>query len=126
MEALKSVYKSVEDIDYMVGCLAEQPRPQGYIISDTAFYVFIMNASRRLLCDRFYQARAHLTSQVALLSSVSGVQRAKLDWCESRASHGTGSAFGSSVRRSVRQLHPSMDLSSVTSGKTYKYLCDVT
>ena len=57
VEALKSVYKSVEDIDFMVGFLAEQPRPTGYIISDTAFYVFIMNASRRLMCDRFYQAR---------------------------------------------------------------------
>ena len=51
------MYKSVEDIDYMVGCLAEQPRPKNYIISDTAFYVFIMNASRRLFCDRFFQAR---------------------------------------------------------------------
>ena len=60
IEALKSVYKSVEDIDYMVGCLAEQPRPKNYIISDTAFYVFIMNASRRLFCDRFFQVRACL------------------------------------------------------------------
>ncbi|KAK9827996.1 hypothetical protein WJX81_006931 [Elliptochloris bilobata] len=55
VKAIKSVYKSVEDIDYMVGCFAESPRPKGYVISDTAFYVFIMNASRRLLCDRFYQ-----------------------------------------------------------------------
>ncbi len=58
MEAIRSVYKDVEEIDYLVGCLAESPRPSGYVISDTAFYVFIMNASRRLLCDRFYQARA--------------------------------------------------------------------
>ena len=54
-EELSSVYTSVEDVDFLVGCLAESPRPEGYIISETAFYVFIMNASRRLLCDRFYQ-----------------------------------------------------------------------
>ncbi|KAK9825686.1 hypothetical protein WJX81_004113 [Elliptochloris bilobata] len=55
VEAVKSVYKSVEDIDFMVGLLAESPRPKGFIITDTSFYVFIMNASRRLMCDRFYQ-----------------------------------------------------------------------
>ena len=54
-EELSSVYANVEDVDFLVGCLAESPRPDGYIISETAFYVFIMNASRRLLCDRFYQ-----------------------------------------------------------------------
>lgn len=55
VEELKSVYKSIEDVDYLTGCLAESPRPKGYVISNTAFYVFIMNASRRILCDRFYQ-----------------------------------------------------------------------
>ena len=49
------MYASVEDVDFLVGCLAENPRPEGYLISETAFYVFIMNASRRLLCDRFFQ-----------------------------------------------------------------------
>ena len=53
---MKAIYKSVEDVDYLVGVLAESPRPKGYIISETSFYVFIMNASRRLLCDRFFQA----------------------------------------------------------------------
>jgi len=53
--ALKSVYKSVEDVDFLVGCLAESPRPRGYALSNVAFYIFIINASRRLLCDRFYQ-----------------------------------------------------------------------
>ena len=51
------MYASVEDVDFLVGCLAESPRPEGYLISETAFYVFIMNASRRLLCDRFYQVQ---------------------------------------------------------------------
>ena len=58
VEDIKSVYKDVEDVDFLVGTLAESPRPKGYIISETSFYVFIMNASRRLLCDRFFQARA--------------------------------------------------------------------
>jgi len=53
--ALKSVYKSVDDVDFLVGCLAESPRPKGYAISNVQFYIFIINASRRLLCDRFYQ-----------------------------------------------------------------------
>jgi hypothetical protein len=54
---LAEVYADVEDVDFLVGTLAESPRPKGYLISNTAFYVFIMNASRRLLCDRFYQVR---------------------------------------------------------------------
>ena len=52
---LAEVYADVEEVDFLVGCLAESPRPKGYLISETAFYVFIMNASRRLQCDRFYQ-----------------------------------------------------------------------
>lgn len=53
---MKAVYKDVEDVDFLVGTPAESPRPKGYLISETAFYVFIMNASRRLLCDRIFQA----------------------------------------------------------------------
>ena len=103
MEALKSVYKSVEDIDYLVGCLAEQPRPKGYVISDTAFYVFIMNASRRLLCDRFYQVRARLTLQA--LSQPFRFRccesRNPTPWCEVHASHGTGVVAACFDMRSV-------------------------
>lgn len=65
-EALKSVYKSVEHVDFVVGCLAESPRPKGYVISDVQFYVFIISASRRLLCDRFYQV-GHMTMAVSML-----------------------------------------------------------
>ena len=55
---LAEVYDNVEEVDFLAGCLAESPRPKGYLISETAFYVFIMNASRRLLCDRFFQVRS--------------------------------------------------------------------
>ena len=60
------MYASVEDVDFLVGCLAENPRPDGYLISETAFYVFIMNASRRLLCDRFYQVGDRVQSAPGL------------------------------------------------------------
>lgn len=65
VEELRSVYKSVEDVEFLVGCLAESPRPSGYVISNTAFYVFIINASRRILCDRFYQ----VTQLIVVLQS---------------------------------------------------------
>jgi Animal haem peroxidase len=43
----------VEDLDLMIGLLAEAP-PRGFAISDTAFRVFILMASRRLKSDRFF------------------------------------------------------------------------
>jgi hypothetical protein len=45
---------NVEDVDTVVGWLAEQPRPHGFAISETQFQVFILNASRRLFSDRFF------------------------------------------------------------------------
>lgn len=49
---LKDVYRSVDDIDTMVGLYAENP-PRGFGFSDTAFRIFILMASRRLQSDRF-------------------------------------------------------------------------
>jgi heme peroxidase/catalase len=49
---LKDVYRSVDDIDTMVGLFAENP-PTGFGFSDTAFRIFILMASRRLQSDRF-------------------------------------------------------------------------
>jgi hypothetical protein len=45
---------NVEDVDTVVGWLAESTRPHGYAISETQFVVFILNASRRLFSDRFF------------------------------------------------------------------------
>ncbi len=45
---------NVEDVDTVVGWLAEPVRPHGYAISETQFVVFILNASRRLFSDRFF------------------------------------------------------------------------
>jgi hypothetical protein len=45
---------NVEDVDTVVGTLAEFTRPHGFAISETQFVVFILNASRRLFSDRFF------------------------------------------------------------------------
>jgi hypothetical protein len=52
---LKRLYDNdVEKIDTLVGQLAETVRPDGFAFGETAFQIFIMNASRRLMADRFY------------------------------------------------------------------------
>ncbi len=48
-----SMVDNVEDVDTVVGFLAEPTRPHGFGISETQFVVFILNASRRLFTDRF-------------------------------------------------------------------------
>lgn len=49
-----SLVDNVEDLDLVVGFLAESVRPHGFAISETQFVVFIVNASRRLFSDRFF------------------------------------------------------------------------
>ena len=49
-----TVVDNVEDLDTVVGWLAEFRRPHGFAISETQFTVFIINASRRLFSDRFF------------------------------------------------------------------------
>jgi hypothetical protein len=49
-----SMVDNVEDLDTVVGWLAESTRPHGFAISETQFVVFILNASRRLYSDRFF------------------------------------------------------------------------
>ncbi|WP_419222510.1 peroxidase family protein [Gordonia sp. CPCC 206044] len=50
---LEGVYGHVDDVDLMIGLYAE-PKPDGFGFSDTAFRLFILMASRRLSCDRFF------------------------------------------------------------------------
>ena len=58
LRRLKEVYgderDSVEQLDLMVGTLAEGVRPSGFGFGETLFQIFILNASRRLQADRFY------------------------------------------------------------------------
>ncbi len=49
-----AVVDNIEDVDTVVGWLAEFTRPHGFAISETQFVVFILNASRRLFSDRFF------------------------------------------------------------------------
>jgi Animal haem peroxidase len=51
---LESVYDDVEDLDLLIGTLAESRRPNGFGFGETVFQVFIVSASRRLQADRFY------------------------------------------------------------------------
>jgi hypothetical protein len=49
-----SMVDNIEDVDIVVGFLAETTRPHGYAISETQFHIFIINASRPLFSDRFF------------------------------------------------------------------------
>ncbi|MBV9206939.1 MAG: catalase [Actinobacteria bacterium] len=49
---MKELYRSIDEVDTMVGLFAETP-PPGFGFSDTAFRIFILMASRRLQSDRF-------------------------------------------------------------------------
>jgi hypothetical protein len=49
-----STVDNIEDVDIVVGYLAEMTRPHGFAISETQFHLFILNASRRLFSDRFF------------------------------------------------------------------------
>jgi Animal haem peroxidase len=55
---LREVYSSVEQVDLLVGTLAESNArngsPPGFGFSDTVFRIFILMASRRLKSDRFF------------------------------------------------------------------------
>jgi hypothetical protein len=54
LKALKQVYDSIDDVDLLVGNLAEMRRPTGFGFGETLFEIFILNASRRLQADRFF------------------------------------------------------------------------
>jgi Animal haem peroxidase len=54
VEEIRHVYDGdMDNVDLMIGLLAE-PRPSGFGLSDTAFRVFILMATRRLKSDRFF------------------------------------------------------------------------
>src|SRR5262249_44534762 len=50
---LAAVYKSVDEVDLLVGMHCEE-KPPKFGFSDTAFRIFILMASRRLKSDRFF------------------------------------------------------------------------
>ncbi|MET0342784.1 MAG: peroxidase family protein [Polyangiales bacterium] len=54
VRALREVYGTIEEVDLLIGNLAEVHRPTGFGFGETLFEVFILNASRRLQADRFF------------------------------------------------------------------------
>lgn len=53
---LQEIYEgNIELVDVFVGLMAEANWPAGYGFSTTAFYIFVIMASRRLETDRFYR-----------------------------------------------------------------------
>ena len=51
--SMKEIYgNDVEKVDFLIGCLAEEPRPPGFGFSETQFVLFLMMASRRIEADR--------------------------------------------------------------------------
>ena len=58
VQKLKEIYgpqpDAVEDLDLLIGTLAEGHRPTAFGFGETMFQIFILNASRRLQADRFY------------------------------------------------------------------------
>jgi hypothetical protein len=44
----------VEQLDFLVGSLAESPLPSVFGFSDTFFRIFVLMARRRIMADRFY------------------------------------------------------------------------
>lgn len=54
IQTLQEVYgNNVENLDLLVGMMAEK-KIKGYAISETAFFIFLLMASRRLEADRFF------------------------------------------------------------------------
>ncbi|KAG6395975.1 hypothetical protein SASPL_142109 [Salvia splendens] len=54
IETLRQVYNDdVEELDLLVGLLAEK-KIKGFAISETAFFIFLIMATRRLEADRFF------------------------------------------------------------------------
>nr|XP_043634739.1 alpha-dioxygenase 1-like isoform X2 [Erigeron canadensis] len=53
IKTLGEVYDDVEQLDLLVGMAAEK-KIKGFAISETAFVIFILMASRRLQADRFF------------------------------------------------------------------------
>ena len=91
-----SLVDNVEDVDTVVGWLAEFARPHGFAISETQFQVFILNASRRLFSDRFFTSSFRPEFYTHLGVALGHQQRAR------RQGHGEGPAERPRGRRSRR------------------------
>jgi hypothetical protein len=55
LKLLKSICTDAEQVDFMVGCLADKERPKGFAFGVVPCHIFVVMASRRLFSDRFFQ-----------------------------------------------------------------------
>lgn len=53
-KALEDIYGDIENVDLLIGTLAEADRYPGYAFGNTPFYIFALMASRRLMADPFF------------------------------------------------------------------------
>lgn len=78
-KALEEVYGAdgIEKVDLMVGMLAEK-KIKGFAISETAFLIFLLMASRRLEADRFFTTdfneKTYTKAGLAWVKSVDGMR----------------------------------------------------
>ena len=69
-DSLKELYDDdIEKLDLLIGCLAEEPRPDGYGFGETAFNVFVVMASRRLKTDRLVKNKIKVSHLLNSLST---------------------------------------------------------
>ena len=50
-----SIYSDIKQVNFMVGCLVDKERPEGFAFGIIPYHIFVVMASRRLLSDRFFQ-----------------------------------------------------------------------
>ena len=78
---LKELYEGdIEKVDLLIGCLAEEPRPDGYGFGETAFNIFLLMASRRLKTDRSVRL-FQFVHEVNALSAGHGRRRSSPNHC---------------------------------------------
>jgi hypothetical protein len=68
LEKLHRLYGTVDQLDLLIGTLAETQRPDGFGFGETQFQIFLLMASRRLEADRFFTTdyRAEVYTQEGL------------------------------------------------------------
>lgn len=87
---IEQVYDTVEDVDLIVGLMADR-KPAGFAISDTAFRVFLLMAARRLRSDPFFTSNFN-----------AGVYTQEgLDWID-------GATMSGILRRQYPALEPAL------------------
>lgn len=73
-KAISEVYDGdIEEVDLLIGTLAEADRYPGYAFGNTPFYIFALMASRRLMADPFFSD--YYTSEYYTKAGINHVQK---------------------------------------------------